>query len=142
MATTREKIDIFSHTLESYIINFSKDPETKSDTVTIIEILTKLKIALFNYTKTINELTTLENGEGKDKRRLSLSCASVISQVVDDDIVGYITSYWGKDGKPTSVINDEGEVSILTDDILKLTKDIEVIVRKYMWACNKISDAQ
>lgn len=142
MATTREKIDIFSHTLESYIINFSNDPKTESDTVTVIDVLTKFKFALFNYIKTINELTTLENDEGKDKRRLSLSCASVISQVVDDNIVGYITSYWSKDGKPTSVINDEKEVSILTDEILKLTKDIEVIVRKYKWACNKISDAQ
>lgn len=141
MTTRREIIDIFSHTLESYLIDFSNDPETKSDIVTI-DPLTKLKIALFNYTKTINEFVTLEKGEHEDTRRLSLSRASVMSQQVDDDIVEYIAIYWGKDGRPTSVINNKKEVSSLTEEILELIKDMEVVVRKYKWACNKISDAQ
>lgn len=141
MATTRERIDNFSHTLDAYLIDFSNDPETEPDTVTI-DVLTKLKIALFNYTKTTNKLTTLENSEGKDTRRLSLSCASVISQLVDDDIIEYIATCWGKDGRPTSVINHKMKVSSLTDEILKLTKDMEVVVRKYKWARSKISDTQ
>lgn len=142
MTTTRETIDYFSHTLDSYIIASSNNPKTKSNTATI-DTLIKLKIALNNYTKTIKELISLENGEPKDKRHLGLSCATVISQQVDNDIVKYIETNWEKDGKPSSSVvnNSENEVCSLMEDVLETTKDLEVVIRKYKWASGQISDA-
>lgn len=131
MRTTREIINHFNHTLDFYIITFPIDPETKSNTTTL-DTLTKLKIALNYYTNTINELITLENSERKDMRRLSLSCATVISQQIDDNIVEYITTYWEKGGKlSSSVIDSKMEVTSLMKDILEVTKDMEVVLRKY-----------
>lgn len=141
METTQEKIQYFSRTLDSHIITFSSDSEKNSNT-TSIDTLTKLKTALNNYTMTIQELIDLENGEHKDKRRLSLSCATVISHQADEDIVDYIESNWEKDGKPCLDIYPETEVISLIQGILKVTKDMELVIRKYKWASNKISDNQ
>ncbi len=135
MSTIREIIDHFSHTLDSYIIASSNNSKTKSNTVTI-DTLIKLKIALNNYTKTIKELISLENDEPKDKRHLGLSCATVISQQVDNDIVKYIETNWERDGKPSFLVvkNSENEVCSLIEDVLETTKDLEVIIHKYKWA--------
>lgn len=137
MKTTREKIDHFSLILDSYIINFSNNSKTTINTPSI-DTLSKLKIALNNYTMIIKELIALlENGERKDKKYLSLSCAEVISQQTDDDIIEYIESNWEDDGKP--YLDDDNnsseteEVNSLIKDLLEVTKDMEVVIRKYKW---------
>lgn len=135
MTTTKETINHFSHTLDSYIIASSNNPKTKSNTI-ITDILIKLKIALNNYTKTIKELISLENGEPKDKRHLGLLCAIVISQQVDNDIIKYIETNWEKDDKHSSSVvnNSDNEVCSLIEDVLETTKDLEVVIYKYKWA--------
>lgn len=137
MKTTREKIDHFSFILDSYIINFCNNSKTTINTPSI-DTLSKLKIALNNYTMIIKELIALlENGERKDKKYLSLSCAEVISQQTDDDILEYIESNWEDDGKP--YLDDDNnsseteEVNSLIKDLLEVTKDMEVVIRKYKW---------
>lgn len=138
MGTTREKIDNFSKTLDTYIINFSSDFKIISNNTTSIQTLTKLKTALDNYTMILKELITLESSERKDKKRLSLSCATVISQQADDTIVEYIETYWEKDGgKPYSYdVGDDSETEVISliGEVLKVTNDMELVIRKYKWA--------
>lgn len=141
MKNIRERIDHFSNILASYIINFSNYPETNSS-ITSLETLKKLKIALDYYTITIKELLTLENGEHKDKKCLSLSCATVISQQLDQEIIRYIAICWNKDGKPCSDVNIELDVISWIEDIVKVTKDMERVIRTYKWASNNISNTQ
>lgn len=141
MKNIRERIDDFSNILNSYIITFTNNLETNSG-ITSFEILIKLKIALDHYTITIKELLTLENGEPKDKKCLSLSCATVISQQLDQEIVEYIAICWDKDGKPCSDVNIEIDVVSWIEDIVKVTKDMERVIRKYKCASNNISDTQ
>lgn len=141
MKTIREKIDYFSNILNSYITTYSNNPETKSN-IPSIETLIKLKTALDHYTVTIKELIAIEDGERKDKRCLSLSCATVISRQVDSDIIGYIGICWQKDGNPCSHVDTGIDVISWIEDIMKVTKDMEKVLRKYKWATNNISDAQ
>lgn len=131
METTREKIDNFCHSLDSYIINISNNSETTDSNTTIsIEVLRKLEIALSNYNTILKELITLENGAHNDKKRLSLSCATVITKQADDDIAQYIKTNWEKDGKPCFDSTSEQEINSLMQGLFKIIRDMELAIRK------------
>ncbi|WP_375449280.1 hypothetical protein [uncultured Nostoc sp.] len=127
----RKEVLELARTLKSHIVAISKTAK-EEDTL----ILDHLQLAILGHTDITFELLPLENGESDATKRLSLSCALVVSQKIDIMIVDFITACCDDSGKPITILNDQTKVASLTNEIVESTLEIKEVIELYKKANN------
>lgn len=127
----RKEVIELARTLKSHIVAISKTAK-EEDTL----ILDHLKLAILGHTDITFELLPLEKGESDATKRLSLSCALVVSQKIDIMIVDFITACCDDSGQPITILNDQTKIASLTNEIVESTLEIKEIIELYKKANN------
>lgn len=135
MAESRVPVVIFLNNLSEYILTVNGAPNVNEYQMNTLIVL---RDALYRHEDSLNELGPLQSGEADAQKRRILSHYLFRGLRTNARIFYFIRDYCGPEGHPAGVLDNRFEAAMLSDHIIRETRQQERVIYEYKIANNSL----